>query len=56
MRCSTGGTFLPRLMRGTANAMVVLHRHLGAVEGLFHKSTAKKLALHTHVPLLVLQQ
>lgn len=39
-----------------SDLVVVLHRHLGAIEGLFHKSTAKKLALHTHVPLLVLQQ
>lgn len=39
-----------------SDLVVVLHRHLGAIEGLFHRSTAKKLALHTHVPLLVLQQ
>ncbi|HMC96154.1 MAG TPA: universal stress protein, partial [Flavobacteriales bacterium] len=36
--------------------VTVLHRHLGPLESLFHKSTAEQLALHAHVPLLVLQQ
>lgn len=35
---------------------VVVHRHRGLVEQLFHRSVATDLALHTHVPLLVLQQ
>lgn len=43
-------------LANSSDLVVVLHRHLGAIEGLFHRSTAKKLALHTHVPLLVLQQ
>lgn len=35
--------------------IVILHRHLGLLEGLFHHSTAKELALGTDLPLLVLQ-
>lgn len=34
---------------------VVLHRHLGSLDTLFHRSTAKRFALHTRVPLLVLE-
>ncbi|MBK7754232.1 MAG: universal stress protein [Flavobacteriales bacterium] len=34
---------------------VVLHRHLGVLDSLFHSSTAKRFALHTRVPLLVLE-
>jgi nucleotide-binding universal stress UspA family protein len=36
--------------------MVVLHRQRGMFEQLFHRSTATKLAMHTHIPMLVLQQ
>ncbi len=39
-----------------ADMVAVLHRHSGFIEGLFRTSTAKRLALHTHIPLLVLQQ
>lgn len=33
-----------------------VHRHLGLFETLFHRSASKRMAMHTHVPLLVLQQ
>lgn len=39
-----------------ADLLVVLHRKRGIFQGLFHRSTAAKLAMHTHLPLLVLQQ
>ncbi|MBK9177153.1 MAG: universal stress protein [Flavobacteriales bacterium] len=39
-----------------ADLLVVLHRKRGVFQGLFHRSTAAKLAMHTHLPLLVLQQ
>lgn len=35
--------------------IAVLHRHLNLVEGLFHRSAAKKMVLGTELPLLVLQ-
>lgn len=35
---------------------VVVHRHRGLIDQLFHHSVATDLALHTHLPLLVLQQ
>ena len=35
--------------------IAVLHRHLGLLESLFHRSAAAKLALGTELPLLVLQ-
>lgn len=38
-----------------ADMIAVLHRNTGFFESLFHRSTAKRLALHTHTPLLVLQ-
>ncbi|MBZ0204959.1 MAG: universal stress protein [Flavobacteriales bacterium] len=38
-----------------ADMIAVLHRHTGFFEGLFKTSTAKRLALHTNVPLLVMQ-
>ena len=34
---------------------VVLHRHLGLLDSLLHRSLAKRLAMLSHVPLLVLQ-
>ncbi|MEO8734577.1 MAG: universal stress protein, partial [Flavobacteriales bacterium] len=39
-----------------ADMVVVLHHHTGFLESLFHTSAAKRLAMHTHIPLLVLQQ
>jgi nucleotide-binding universal stress UspA family protein len=39
-----------------AGLLVVMHRKRGIFQGLFHRSTAAKLAMHTSLPLLVLQQ
>jgi nucleotide-binding universal stress UspA family protein len=39
-----------------ADMVVVTHRQRGLFEQLFHRSTATKLAMHTHIPMLVLQQ
>lgn len=39
-----------------ADLVVVIHRQRGLFEQLFHRSTATKLAMHTHIPMLVLQQ
>ncbi|MFN3875590.1 MAG: universal stress protein [Flavobacteriales bacterium] len=39
-----------------ADLLCLLHRKRGIFQGLFHRSTAAKLAMHTHLPLLVLQQ
>ncbi|MBL7938732.1 MAG: universal stress protein [Flavobacteriales bacterium] len=36
--------------------VVVLHRHRGIFEQLFHRSVSTRLAMHTHIPMLVLQQ
>lgn len=41
--------------REDAGLIAVLHRHTGFLEGLFRRGTAKRLALHTATPLLVLQ-
>lgn len=39
-----------------ADMVVVLHRKRGLFEQLFHRSTSTKLAMHTHIPMLVLQE
>lgn len=39
-----------------ADMIAVLHRHAGFLEGLFHRSTAKRLALYTDTPLLVMPE
>lgn len=41
--------------REGADMIAVLHRHAGFFEDLFRFSTAKRLALHTNLPLLVMQ-
>lgn len=41
--------------RNEVDMIVVLHRHLGLLSSLFHRSLAKQLALHTTLPLLVLE-
>lgn len=41
--------------RVNANMVVLLHRKRSMFEGLFHKSITTKLAMHTHIPMLVLQ-
>ena len=38
-----------------ADMVVVVHRQRGMFEQLFHRSTATKLAMHTHIPMLVLR-
>jgi len=40
----------------SCDVLVMIHHHYGVIEQLFHKSAAKQLALHTNVPLLVLQE
>lgn len=42
--------------REHADMIAVLHRHKNFLENLFHASTAKRLALHTKVPLLVMPE
>ncbi|HEY0031026.1 MAG TPA: universal stress protein [Bacteroidia bacterium] len=37
-----------------ADMVIVIPHHYNLVEGLFHKSISKKMAFHTHVPLLAL--
>ncbi len=39
-----------------ADMVVLLHRKRGLFEQLFHRSTSTKLAMHTHIPMLVLQE
>jgi nucleotide-binding universal stress UspA family protein len=39
-----------------AGMLVMVHRHKGLLEGLFHRSVSSKMAMHTHIPLLVLHQ
>lgn len=35
--------------------IAVLHRHIHFLESLFHRSTTRQLAMHTRIPLLVLE-
>jgi nucleotide-binding universal stress UspA family protein len=39
-----------------ADLVVLVHRQRGLFDQLFHRSTASRLAMHTHIPMLVLQQ
>lgn len=41
--------------RQQMDLVAVLHRHTGLLDSLFHNSVSKKLALHSRIPLLVLQ-
>lgn len=41
--------------REDADLVAVLHRHSSFLAGLFHGSVSKRLAMHSHVPLLVLE-
>ncbi|HRH70333.1 MAG TPA: universal stress protein [Flavobacteriales bacterium] len=41
--------------RDAMDLVAVLHRHTGFLDGLFHGSVAKRLALQTRIPLLVLE-
>jgi nucleotide-binding universal stress UspA family protein len=36
--------------------VAVLHRHRSLLDGLFHASVTKQLALHSSIPLLVLER
>ncbi|MBL8000373.1 MAG: universal stress protein [Flavobacteriales bacterium] len=36
--------------------VVMVHRHLGFFASLLHASSSKRMAMHTHVPLLILEQ
>lgn len=45
-----------RIRRSDAEIFAVVHRQRGWVQGLFHRSMAAKLAVHTRVPMLMLQQ
>jgi nucleotide-binding universal stress UspA family protein len=42
--------------RCKAELVAVVHRKLGVFDRIFHRSTAAKLSMHTHTPMLVLQQ
>lgn len=39
-----------------ADILVLLHRQRSIFENIFHRSTTTKLAMHTHIPMLVLQE
>ncbi len=39
-----------------AGLVVVTHRERGAFESFFHRSVSARLAMHTHIPMLVLHQ
>ncbi|MCB9169551.1 MAG: universal stress protein [Flavobacteriales bacterium] len=41
--------------RSNADLVVMLHRHRGLFHDLFHRSTSRRLVMHTHVPVLVLE-
>lgn len=41
--------------RDSMDLVAVLHRHTGLLNSLFHASVAKHLAMHTRIPVLVLQ-
>lgn len=41
--------------RERVQLVAVLHRHVGILESLFHGSVAKRLAMHSRIPLLVLE-
>jgi len=42
--------------RDNMDLVAVLHRHTGFLDSLFHGSIAKHLAMHTRIPLLVLER
>lgn len=44
------------LESGEYGMLAVLHRRLGWIDGLFHRSVAKRMALNTTVPLLVMYE
>lgn len=42
--------------RSKAGMLAVVHRDRGIFDGLFHRSIAARLSMHTHTPMLVVQQ
>lgn len=44
------------IVESKAGMVVMVHHKMGLIQGLFHKSASKQMALHATVPLLVLQQ
>jgi len=40
----------------SCDMLTIVHHRYSTIEQLFHKSASKQLALHTHVPLLVLKE
>lgn len=42
--------------RSGAGMLAVVHRQRGWLQGLLHRSASARLAMHTNIPLLVLQQ
>lgn len=42
--------------RDEVDLVAVLHRHVGFLDSLFHASVARRMALHSRIPLLVLEQ
>lgn len=40
----------------SSDILAMVHHRYGTIEQLFHKSASKQLALHTHLPLLVLRE
>ncbi|MEO8591005.1 MAG: universal stress protein [Flavobacteriales bacterium] len=41
--------------RNSIDLVVVLHHHMSLLETIFHRSVAKRLAMHSDIPLLVLE-
>ena len=39
-----------------ADMIVMLRRKLGLFEGFLHRSASKRMVMHTHIPLLILEQ
>ncbi|HRH68146.1 MAG TPA: universal stress protein [Flavobacteriales bacterium] len=49
------GVIDEQIERSGAGMIAIVHRERGWLEGLFHRSLSARLAMHTHIPLLVLQ-
>jgi nucleotide-binding universal stress UspA family protein len=45
-----------QIRRSDAEMIAIVHRERGWMERLFHRSMAARLSMHTHIPMLVLQQ
>lgn len=50
------GALIDLAERERADLIAVLHRHTGFWKGMFHSSTTVKLAKHSKIPLLALEQ